>query len=41
MMILLLALVFTAVRYRDLPVGRALHELLIARPADWLARTPP
>lgn len=35
------ALVFTAVCYRELPIGRALHDMLIARPADWLMRTPP
>src|SRR5882757_9598362 len=34
-------LVFTAVRFRELPVGRTLHDLLIVRPADWLMRTPP
>jgi hypothetical protein len=34
-------LVFTAERYAELPVGRALHDALIAGPADWLTRTPP
>ncbi|WP_329656230.1 hypothetical protein [Phenylobacterium sp.] len=34
-------LVFTAVRYVDLPVGQALHAALIAAPASWLARTRP
>jgi hypothetical protein len=35
------SLVFTAVRFRELPIGRALHDLLIVRTAEWLARTPP
>jgi hypothetical protein len=30
------ALVFAAARYADLPVGRALNELLIQGPAAWL-----
>ena len=29
-------LLFTAVRYRDLPVGRALRDALIVIPASWL-----
>ncbi|THD64067.1 hypothetical protein [Phenylobacterium sp.] len=41
LMIAFAGLVFTAVRRRDLPVGRALHEVLIAAPAAWLLRTPP
>jgi hypothetical protein len=40
-MMVFAGLVFTAVRHRDLPVGRALHDVLIAGPADWLMRTPP
>jgi hypothetical protein len=34
-------LVFAAVRYGDLPVGRALHAVLIVGPAAWLLKTPP
>jgi len=34
-------LVLTAVQFADLPIGRALHSALIARPASWLTRTPP
>lgn len=36
MMMVFVGLVTTATRYRDLPVGRALHETLIKRPAVWL-----
>jgi hypothetical protein len=34
------ALVFAATRYSDLPVGRALHAMLIAGPTAWLMKTP-
>jgi hypothetical protein len=34
-------LVFMAVRYADLPIGRALHRALIVAPASWLTKTPP
>jgi len=34
-------LVFTAVRYADLPIGRALYSALVVVPASWLTRTPP
>ena len=39
--IIFVGLVFMAVRYADLPIGRALHSALIAAPASWLMRTPP
>jgi hypothetical protein len=32
------ALLFAAVRYKDLPVGKVLNEVLIVRPATWLAK---
>ena len=40
MMAVFAGLVFSAARYADLPVGRALHAVLIAGPAAWLTRTP-
>ena len=36
MMMIFAGLVATATQYRDLPVGRALHESLIERPSVWL-----
>ena len=36
LMMVFAGLVFTAKRYGDLPVGRALHEWLVERPAAWL-----
>jgi hypothetical protein len=35
-----LGLIFTAVWFSNLPVGQALHSVLIAGPASWLMRTP-
>jgi len=34
-------LVVAAVRYSDLPIGRALYAALIVAPAAWFGRTPP
>ena len=35
-MMVFAGLVFAAARHRDLPVGQALHEWLIEKPAAWL-----
>lgn len=32
-------LMFTAVRYADLPIGRVLYSALVIAPASWLTRT--
>jgi len=34
-------LVFAAVRYSDLPIGRTLYAALIVAPAAWLSKTSP
>lgn len=41
LMAIFVGLVFTAVRYGELPIGRALYSVLVVAPAAWLARTPP
>lgn len=41
LMMIFAGLLFTAGRYRNLPVGRALHATLIAAPALWLTKTSP
>ncbi len=41
MISIFVGLLFVAVRYVDLPIGRVLHSALVAMPASWLTRTPP
>lgn len=39
--LIFIALVLIALKFPDLPVGRALHKQLIAQPARWLNETSP